>query len=95
VPYIRLSVMKPRPGEAQRMEDFMRKLTALVLEQEGCIESYLMKPDDDSGEIARMAIYADERSAENSANSTPVMALRSEIHLLSEPGHVERAFFTI
>ena len=95
MPYIRLSVMKPRPGEAQRMEDFMRKLTALVLEQEGCIESYLMKPDDDSGEIARMAIYADERSAENSANSTPVMALRSEIHLLSEPGHVERAFFTI
>jgi len=95
VPYIRLSVMKPRPGEAQRMEDFMRKLTALVLEQEGCIESYLMKPDDDSGEIARMAIYVDERSAENSANSTPVMALRSEIHLLSEPGHVERAFFTI
>jgi len=95
VPYIRLSVMKPRPGEEQRMEDFMRKLTALVLEQEGCTESYLMKPRDDSGEIVRMAIYADERSAENSANSTPVMALRSEIHLLSEPGHVERAFFTI
>jgi quinol monooxygenase YgiN len=95
LPYIRLSIMKPRPGEAQRMEDFMRKLTGLVLEQEGCIESYLMKPHDDSGEIARIAIYTDEQAAENSANSTPVMALRSEIHLLSEPGHIERAFFSV
>lgn len=95
MPYIRLSVMKPRPGEEQRMEDYMRKLRELVLQQPGCLESYLMKPHDDSGEIARLSIYTDEHAAEASANSTPVMALRSEIHLLSEPGHIERAFFSI
>lgn len=95
MPYIRLSIMRARPGEAERMEEFMRKLAALALEQEGCIESYTMKPHDDSGEIARLAIYRDESAAEQSANSAAVMALRSEIHLLTEPGHIERAFFTI
>ena len=93
--YVRLSINRPRRGEEQRMEDLMRKLAALTSEQEGCTASYLLRPHDDSGEIARIAIYNDEASAGQAANSQSVMALRSEIHLLTEPGHVERAFFSI
>ena len=93
--YIRLSINRPRRGEEQRMEDLLRKLTLLTSGQEGCTDTYLLRPHDDSGEIARIAIYNDEASAEHAANSQSVMALRSEIHLLAEPGHVERAFFSI
>jgi quinol monooxygenase YgiN len=95
MPYIRLSIAKPRRGEEQRLEELMRKLATLAAEQDGCLESYLMRPHDDSGEIARIVIYKDESSAEHAANNQSVMAVRSEMHLLTEPGHIERAFFSI
>ncbi|GMV85354.1 MAG: hypothetical protein AMXMBFR80_12100 [Dehalococcoidia bacterium] len=95
MPYIRLSIAKPRRGQEARLEELMRKLDATLRQQPGCLSSYLLKPHDDSGEIARIGIYENEHVAEAAANSQSVMALRSEIHLASEPGHIERAFFTL
>ena len=95
MPYIRISVSKPRRGEEARLEELMRKLTDLAAQQEGCMESYLLRPHDDSGELARVAIYKDEAAAEVAANNQSFMALRSEIHLIVEPDHMERAFFSI
>lgn len=95
MPYIRLSVARPRRGQEQLLEELMRKLAGLTAEQQGCIQSWVLRPHDESGEIARISIYSDEDAAEHSANNQSVMALRSEMHLLMEPGHVERAFFSI
>lgn len=94
MPYIRLSIMKPRRGEEARVEELLRKLDAAVSQQPGCQVTYVMRPHDESGEIARLAIYDSEDAAERAANDTHIMALRSELHLLVEPGHAERAFFT-
>lgn len=93
--YIRLSIARPRKGEEARLEEFMRRLTDLAAEQEGCTASYLLRPHDDSGELARIAIYTNEAAAEQAANNQSVMSIRSEIHLIAEPGHTERAFFAI
>jgi quinol monooxygenase YgiN len=93
--YIRLSIIRPRKGEEARVEDLMRQLSDAVAKTEGCSESYVLKPHDGSGDIARIAIYENEDDAERAANTSHIMALRSELHLLSEPGHVERAFFTV
>ncbi|MCZ2108318.1 MAG: antibiotic biosynthesis monooxygenase [Dehalococcoidia bacterium] len=93
--YIRLSVARPRHGQEARLEDLMRKLDDLSKDQDGCIESFVLKPHDDSGEIARIVVYRDENAAEAAANSQSFLAIRSEIHLVSEPGQVERAFFSI
>ena len=95
MPYIRLSIAKPRRGEEARLEDVMRKLSDLSASQEGCVESYVLRPHDDSGEIARIAVYSDEVTAEHLANSQSFLSLRSELHLIAEPGQVERAFFSI
>ena len=95
MPYIRISVSKPRRGEEARLEELMRKLADLASQQEGCLESYLLRPHDDSGDLARVAIYKDEASAESVANNQSFMSLRSEIHLIVEPDHMERAFFSI
>lgn len=95
MPYIRLSIAKPRRGEEARLEEVMRKLSDLSASQEGCIESYVLRPHDDSGDIARIAVYSDELTAEHAANSQSFLALRSELHLIAEPGQVERAFFSI
>lgn len=93
--YIRLSIVRPRRGEEKRVEELMRKLAEAVAETEGCIQCYVLRPDDESREVARIGIYTDEAVAEKAANSQHIMALRSELHLSSEPNHVERAFFSI
>ncbi|MCK9517947.1 MAG: antibiotic biosynthesis monooxygenase [Dehalococcoidia bacterium] len=93
--YIRLSIARPRKGEEARLEQLMRQIAEAVSQQEGCIDCYVLKPHDDSGEIARISIYTNEDAAEQAANTAHIMSLRSEQHLLSEPGHVERAFFTV
>jgi quinol monooxygenase YgiN len=95
VPYVRLSIVKPLRGQEAHLEELMKKLAALSRGQEGCIECFLLRPHDDSGEIARIAVYSDEHAAENAANSDSFLALRSEVHLAAEPGHVERAFFSL
>ena len=95
MPYVRLSIARPRRGDEQHMEELMRKLNDLSKNHEGLIDCYLLRPSDNSSEIARIAIYRDESVAEHHANSQSFMSIRSEIHLISEPGHVERAFVSI
>ena len=95
MPYVRVSIAKPRKGEEARLEELMRKLNDLSAQQAGCINSWVLRPHDSSGEIARIAVYENEQTAESAANSTSFMSLRSEIHLITEPGHTERAFFSI
>jgi heme-degrading monooxygenase HmoA len=93
--YVRISIVKPRRGEEAHAEEIIRKLAALSADSAGCQSSQVLKPRDDSGEIARIVVYDTEASAEAIANSTTMLSLRSELHLLIEPGHVERAFFTV
>ena len=93
--YIRLTIAKPTRGQEARLEELMRKLDALSEGRPGFIQSYLLRPHDDSGDIARIGIYENEAAAEGLANTQSWMALRSEIHLCSEAGHTDRAFLSI
>ena len=95
MPYIRLTINKARRGQEARLEELMRKLAALSEGQPGFIQDWLLRPNDNSGEIARIAVYENEAAAEATANNQSWMALRSEIHLCVEPGHQDRAFFSI
>ena len=95
MPYIRISIVTPRRGEEQATEEVMRKLDAAVSSAPGCLQSYVLKPHDNSGEIARLTIYENEDAAEAAANSAHILSLRSEINILSDGKHVERAFFTL
>jgi quinol monooxygenase YgiN len=95
--YIRLSVARPRTGEtSEHLQALFRELGQLTSGQEGCLQSYLLKPHDDSGEIARIVMYTDEKAAERAAGEESIMALRSQLDLIIDPhSHRERAFFTI
>lgn len=94
MPYVRLTIVKPRSGQATRLGEILQKMNAFSLSQPGCSFSQVLRPHDNSGEIARISMYEDEHAAEHVANSDSMLSLRSELHLLAEPGHVERAFFS-
>jgi len=93
--YVRLSVVKPRPGSEERTLKLLKALSAATAGSSGWLEDYVLQPHDDSGEIARISIYADESDAEREAATPSVLSLRSELHLVIEPGHRERAFFSV
>ncbi len=93
--YIRLSIAKPRRGEETRTLELMQRLSEIAATQPGCSASYVLRPHDESGEIARIAIYESEHAAESVANTQTVLSLRSELHLAIEAGHTERAFFSV
>jgi quinol monooxygenase YgiN len=93
--YVRLSIVKASRGQEARVNDLMKQLADTVRALPGCKESMLLKSDDGTGEVARIAIYDDPRAAADAANSAHVMSLRSELHLHVEPGHVERSFDTL
>ncbi len=95
--YIRLSIARPRTGETTaHLEELFRELGKLADRQDGCLQSYLLRPHDDSGETVRLAIYRDEEAAERAAGDESIMALRSHLDLIIEPrSHRERAFFTV
>ena len=93
--YIRISIARPNHGFEKRFEEVMRELTQAAAAQEGCEQAFVLQPHDDSGDIARITVYSDEHAAEEAANSDRIMALRSEMNLLCQPGHTERAFFSM
>jgi len=93
--YVRLTLVHPRAGESERVEDFLRRLSDLCATQDGHIDSYLLKPQGDSDELGRIAIYSDSAAADKAANSDSIMALRSQMDLYIETeSHLERAFTT-
>lgn len=93
--YIRLSVVKPRPGHEERVVELLKALSEATAGSPGREANYVLRPRDESGELARISIYQDEASAEREASTTKVQSLRSELHLVIEPGHRERAFFSL
>jgi quinol monooxygenase YgiN len=93
--YIRLSVVKPRPGFEERAVELLEAMSAATADSPGWQANYVLRPHDDSGEIARISIYNDEASAEREAATPSVLSLRSELLLIIERGHRERAFFSV
>jgi quinol monooxygenase YgiN len=93
--YVRLSVVKPRPGCEDRTVDLLEALSAATADTPGWQANYVVRPHDDSGEVVRISIYDDESSAEREAATASVLSLRSELHLVIEPNHRERAFFSL
>ena len=92
--YVRISIVRPHRGQSERVEKLMRDLADSVGKHEGCTQSLFLKADDGTGEMARIAIYTDAHSSAATANDAHIMAIRSELHLIIEPGHIERSFDT-
>jgi quinol monooxygenase YgiN len=93
--YIRLSVVKPRPGHEEGTVELLKALSAATANSLGWQANYVLRSHDDSGDIARISIYDDESSAEREASTPSVLSLRSELLLIIEPGHRERGFFSV
>jgi quinol monooxygenase YgiN len=93
MPYVRISIARPRAGQRERLDELQRQIAALIGRQPGCERCYVLYPHDNSGDIARISIWDSEDAAERAASSDAMLALRSELLLAADDdGPEERAF---
>jgi hypothetical protein len=58
MPYVRISIARPRPGQERRLEELQAQVAAFNARQPGCQQSWALHPHDESGDIARISIWA-------------------------------------
>jgi quinol monooxygenase YgiN len=91
--YVRLSLMVPKRGCAERVSKITDELLDYFSQQPGYVRGYKLTTSDGSGELGRLTVWTSEQEADRVATSEHVLAVRSELmQLIEEDSHVERSF---
>jgi heme-degrading monooxygenase HmoA len=93
--YFAISIASPLPGHHAEAEMINQELMEFAKTLDGCIGAYALKANDGSEDVARVSIWETEEHANRGIQSLHAMALRSELHLLVRPEHLDRGFFAI
>ena len=93
MPYVRISLMQPKPGQADRVNELLDQLIDFYEDQPGYVTGYRLTPHDGSGRLGRIGVWEDDKSAEHAATADHDLALRSELNMVVESGsHQELSF---
>ena len=90
--YVRISLMKPLAGRDADVDELNAQLVDLYRQQDGCLQSVLIRATDESGEVGRVSFWESESAADAAANTDRSMLLRSRLHLILRRGHQDRSF---
>lgn len=91
--YVRLSLMVPKHGCAERVSQITDELLDYFSKQPGYVRGYKLTTSDGSGELGRLTVWTSEQEADRVATSEHVLAVRSQLmQLIEEESHVERSF---
>ncbi len=90
--YIRVSLMRSMPGHEAEVDRLNRELVAYYRRFPGCLAAYYVQAADGSGEVGRVSVWQSEDDADRAASDDHSLALRSQLHLLIQPGHQDRSF---
>ena len=93
MPYIRISLMKPKPGLERDVAAITDALVAFYRQQEGFLDGYKLRADDESGHIGRVTIWTSEQAADVVAQMNHVLSQRSALMPLIEEGSDEERGF--
>jgi len=85
--------MRAIPGREGEVERLNHQLLELYRTCPGFLAGYYLKAADGSQEVGRLTIWESHQQADSAANLDYSLALRSQLHLLVQPGHVDRSFF--
>lgn len=83
---------EPIVGAAAEVERLYDRLEEFLEQQTGFIMGFRFVATDGSGETGRLAVWESEAAADQAAQLEHTQALRSQIHVLLQPGHFERLY---
>jgi quinol monooxygenase YgiN len=92
MPYIRLTLVHPRPERRAEVRRHYEELIAYVRTLPGCLAGYVIEPHDESGEVGRISIWESAEAAHHAANDPHALALHAELHFDVQGSLWDRSF---
>ncbi|MSQ40884.1 MAG: hypothetical protein EXR55_04365 [Dehalococcoidia bacterium] len=86
----RLSIAKAIPGRRAEVVRGYQALDTALRGYDGYIASCIFTDPDDPNEVGRLSFWRSTTEADHAARDNHIVALRSQIHVALQPGHVER-----
>ena len=87
VVYVRLSLVKPRAGNEQRVAKMEEGLIRHLAGLPGYLHGYQITGGDSiEGRIGRLTLWRSDQDADHAAQTDHVLAIRSELMMLVEDG---------
>ena len=80
--YIRISLMVPKHGQFARAGELLDEIARYCFERPGCLHSYRLGPDEASGVIGRVTVWADQRRADEVLRGGRMLSLRANLDAL-------------
>jgi len=82
--FIRLSLMTPRPGQEQRVDEVIDELLKFYQGRPGFVTAYRLMSDTHatSGRVGRLSIWESEEETHRTATEQRDMSLQAELKLL-------------
>lgn len=79
MPYIRLTLAKPRPERYDEVRRHYEELVKYTSTLSGFVAAWVVVPHDDSGEIGRLSMWQTQEDAHHAANDPHAMSLHAEL----------------
>ncbi|MGE0228518.1 MAG: antibiotic biosynthesis monooxygenase [Dehalococcoidia bacterium] len=93
MPYVRISLMRPKHGHEDEVNSLIDRLTEYYQQQPGYVTGYRLRNIDGSGRVGRLGVWERHEDAEHAATTDHDLALRSQLNLLVEDtSHEEYSF---
>ena len=94
MPYVRLSMHVPMAGQRDGVKALQQRILDHLRQAPGFKQGFLLVATGTSGAIGRLTIWESEEHADNAAQQSETMALRSQVAILANPDEegVEHAF---
>lgn len=91
--HVRLSLMTPKPGEAEAVASVMDDLLRFFARQPGFVRGYRLQSADDTRDLGRVTIWQSKEAADAVAQLNHVMSRRAALMaLLKDGSDLERSF---
>ena len=93
---VRISIMRTSSDVARTaankrtdVERFLDELEDHLSVQQGYIMGFRFSGQDDDSQVGRVSLWRSHEDADRAATQEHTVAVRSQIHLLIDPGHLE------
>jgi quinol monooxygenase YgiN len=79
MPFVRITMARPRPEVRNRVRDNFRELLATSAKHPGYLGGYVLESTDPAGEVGRVTIWESQSAANAAASDPHVLAVHSEL----------------
>src|SRR5688572_3879311 len=90
--WMRFTLVTPAEGAHDEVLDLLNDLEGATAGLPGFLQGGVFVDSEASNRVGRFALWATREDADKASVTDRVMSIRSRLHLIIEPGHLESLF---